>query len=73
MPYRGRIKNGMVILDEAIPLPEGTPVTVEPIVAEKSAETRPSGGSWKGIFRDTGPVPSEADIAEMRREVWPRS
>jgi hypothetical protein len=28
---------------------------------------------WKGVFRDTGPVPSEEDIEKMRREVWPQS
>ena len=28
MTYRGRIKNGVVVLDEAIPLPEGVEVEV---------------------------------------------
>ena len=73
MPYRGRIKNGMVILDEVIPLPEGTPVIIEPVVTENRAENRATGRNWKGIFHDTGPVPTEADIAEMRREAWPQS
>ena len=29
MTYRGRIKNGMAVLDTRIPLPDGTPVRVE--------------------------------------------
>jgi predicted DNA-binding antitoxin AbrB/MazE fold protein len=28
MTYRGRIKNGVVVLDEKVPLPEGTEVEV---------------------------------------------
>jgi hypothetical protein len=31
MAYRGRIKNGVVVLDEPMPLPEGTEVSIEPI------------------------------------------
>ncbi len=40
MPYRGHIENGMVVLDEIIPLPEGTVVTVEPMEQEPSAVGR---------------------------------
>ena len=38
-----------------------------------SNQTPVSRRQWKGIFGDTGPVPGEADIEEMRREAWPRS
>jgi len=31
MVYRGRIKNGAVVLDEKVSLPDGTEVRVEPI------------------------------------------
>ena len=31
MPYRGHVENGVVVLDEAQPLPEGTEVNVEPV------------------------------------------
>jgi hypothetical protein len=31
MNYRGRIENGMVVLDQPLPLPDGTPVRVEAI------------------------------------------
>lgn len=33
MSYQGHIKNGLVIFDEPISLPEGTPVRVEPIAS----------------------------------------
>ncbi len=29
MPYKGHVKNGVIVLDEAIPLEEGLTVTVE--------------------------------------------
>jgi hypothetical protein len=31
MPFRGHIKNRVVVLDEAVDLPEGTEVLVEPV------------------------------------------
>lgn len=31
MTYRGRVKNGVVVLEGDVQLPEGTPVTVEPV------------------------------------------
>jgi len=73
MAYRGHIENGTVVLDEPVAVPEGTAVTVEPVVAENRGEGGASRRNWRGIFRNTGPVPSEADIADMRREAWPGS
>jgi len=73
MAYRGHIENGTVILDEPVDVPEGTAVTVEPIPTEHRAEGVASRRNWKGIFHNTGPVPNEADIANMRREAWPNS
>ena len=31
MTYRGRVKNGVIVLDDPTPLPEGTEVCVEPL------------------------------------------
>ncbi len=31
MGFQGHIKKGMVVVDEPLPLPDGTPVVVEPI------------------------------------------
>jgi hypothetical protein len=73
MPYRGHIENGAVVLDEPADIPEGTAVTVEPVAAGNRAERGVSRWNWKGVYRNSGPVPSEVDIAEMRREVWPGS
>lgn len=33
MSFAGHIENGMVVLDHPVPLPDGTPVRVEPITA----------------------------------------
>jgi hypothetical protein len=37
MTYHGRVKNGVIVLDEPVPLPEGTEVKIEPVepVTEK--------------------------------------
>jgi len=40
MPYCGHIENGAVVLDEVLPLPEGTAVTVEPAKQEPGAGAR---------------------------------
>ena len=34
MMYRGHVKNGMVVLDDAVTLPEGIPVQVHCLVRE---------------------------------------
>ena len=73
MAYRGHVLNGVVVLDEPVSLANGAPVVVE--LLEDGTGTQ-SGGvrrQWKGIFRDTGPVPTDEDIAKMRREAWPHS
>ena len=36
MIYRGHVKNGVVVLDEKVSLPEGTEVSVEPVPATTS-------------------------------------
>jgi hypothetical protein len=37
MSIRGHVKDGAVILDSPLPLPDGTPVRVEPELSEKIA------------------------------------
>jgi hypothetical protein len=46
MTYRGHVKNGVVVLDEQISLPEGAEVEVSP----KVAETQPP--TWAEVFKD---------------------
>jgi len=43
MPYRGHIENGVVVLDESVPLPEGAEVTVDMCdrAASEQEEDRP--------------------------------
>lgn len=70
MPYYGQFKNGVIVLNEPVKLQEGTLVKVEPVASQEQAKnTYPR--EWKGIFRNTGPVPTEEDIRQMRKEAWP--
>jgi hypothetical protein len=71
MVYHGHIENGVVVLEDADGLPEGAKVTVkldDSIAVPGDTQT---GRDWKGIYRGMGPVPTEEDIREMRREAWP--
>ncbi len=34
MTYRGRVKNGVIVLDDSAALPEGTEVEIEPVNGE---------------------------------------
>lgn len=72
MTYRGRVQNGVVVLEGAPPLREGTVVTVAPLV-ESSAEPRP--GTPEAILRHAGTWegdPAEIDrlLAELREMKW---
>jgi hypothetical protein len=42
MTYRGRIKNGVVVFDRSVELPEGAEVYVSPAPTEKPAGHRPT-------------------------------
>jgi hypothetical protein len=51
--YRGHIRNGVVVLDIGTPLPEGTPVSVEPLETSAPAPGAPKAvlevaGTWHG-------------------------
>jgi hypothetical protein len=49
MTFRGHVKNGVIVLDEAAQLPEGTEVRVEAVAASTSEKRPPRvGGQWKG-------------------------
>lgn len=39
MTYRGRVKNGVVVLESGVRLQEGMDVRVEPVEAEKAADS----------------------------------
>lgn len=71
MVYRGHVENGVVVLDNSARLPEGTRVSVEPVEDVARSKMPGQGRVWKGVYRHSGPVPTDEDIAGMRREVWP--
>ena len=64
MGYRGRVKNGTVVVDEPLPLPEGTEVTIAP--AEQPATMPGSGGAAEALRGLAGLFPAE-DIEEIER------
>jgi hypothetical protein len=45
MSFQGHIEKGMVVFDEPLPLPDGTPVLVEPI-------TTSAGAFWQSYSLD---------------------
>ena len=46
MTYRGRVKNGVIVLDAPVALPEGTEVEVLPTGEDLSEPT------WAEVFKD---------------------
>ncbi len=72
MTYIGHIENGSVVLDVPVLLPEGSSVCVR--VMSQPAGPAPAHAArrnWRGAYRNSGPVPNNDDIAQMRREAWP--
>lgn len=72
MTYRGRVQNGVVVLEGSPPLEDGTVVNVEPL-AENAREPRP--GTAAAILRHAGTWagdPGEIDrlLAELREMKW---
>lgn len=67
MTVRGHVKNGVIVLDESVPLPEGAYVQVEVLSPVEPLLSSPArqGGWWKGkveIAPDFDELPDE--IAE---------
>lgn len=56
MAIRGRVKNGVVVLESADDLPEGTEVTVRPVKARRkpAAGSKRRGPLRKGLLRFAG-------------------
>jgi hypothetical protein len=58
MVYRGQVKNGVIVLDEAVKLPEGARVTIEetPILHEETGPTLAETlGEFIGMAKDLPP------------------
>lgn len=47
MTYRGKIKNGAVVMDEPVPLPDGVEVEIVPA---SNGQTLPP--TWGEVFKD---------------------
>ncbi len=66
MVVRGRVKGGVVVLDESASLPEGTVVRVEP-VEDRAAPERPGRGAEtpSADSEDAKAPEGEQSLAEM--------
>ena len=60
MVYRGHVKNGAVVLDDAARLPEGVAVAVQVVDQTPSEEIHPD------IARFSGVLPADLDAKETR-------
>ena len=60
MNYRGRVRDGVVVLDPGIELPDGLEVVIEPLEAT-SGPASPS--SFLGMMRNGVPVFPRSDSA----------
>jgi hypothetical protein len=54
MTYRGRIKNGVVVLERKAKLPEGTSVRVEPVSSPVKKPARTNGKPAYGLLKFAG-------------------
>jgi uncharacterized lipoprotein YbaY len=71
MTYKGHIKNGIVVLDQAVALPEGAEVSVDVVDAQHPATLAES---LKGVIGKATGLPSDASSQKHHYLYWqPRS
>ncbi len=63
MVYEGTIQNGVVIFSAAVPLPDGTPVRVEPVVAH-TAKKGVGDADIDPVFR-MGELAGDAGVPDL--------
>jgi hypothetical protein len=54
MTYRGRVSGGVVVLEKPGVLPEGTSVSVAPVMGGRKAAKRKRGEPWRSLLRHAG-------------------
>jgi hypothetical protein len=64
MTYRGHVENGVVLLDDPVRLPDGTEVSVRPVVGSHPGQSEPSGAADSSSFWQ--PL-SIAELAEQQQ------
>src|SRR5436190_19640261 len=70
MTYRGHIHNGVVVLDERPDLPDGTPVSVQPLDGANRSPGTPQSvlevaGTWRGEAGELDRL-----FEELRKDKW---
>jgi hypothetical protein len=65
MVLRGHIENGVVVFSEPVPLPNGTPVQVEPVAPETAGdESSSTNGDGHFLRQYQGVIGSVDDLPE---------
>lgn len=66
MTYRGIVKNGVIVLDDDTPLPDGTMVEVAPLGNKtKSLAEHPAFGIWRERKDMSDPVEASRRLREQ--------
>ena len=68
MTYRGRIRNGNVVLDDGPALPEGTEVLVQPVQAAADTPAPAGGTVWQKLADLTGTAQGLPDDLPERHD-----
>ena len=63
MTYRGHVKNGVVLIDDPISLPDGTPVSVHSLADSSSGQPEDRDVVGSAFWQ----VPSAAELAEQQQ------
>lgn len=75
MIIRGRFRNGVIVPDESVDLPDGTTVRIEVINAEPQKSAPRCGGLWKGrivVADDFDALPCDLGDAFGMSSIEPR-
>ena len=57
MRYRGKIKDGVVVREKGISLPQGADVSVEPIISQATIAVAKSPVIWERLLKLAGSAP----------------
>jgi hypothetical protein len=69
MEFQGTVRQGVVVFEGKLPLPDGTPVRVVP--ADGPAAHRATRGiarRMRGFLKTSGPAPTDEDVDRLRFE-----
>ncbi len=63
MTYRGHVQNGVVLIDDPVRLPDGTEVSVRPVMDSRPGQPEPGGAADSSFWQSL----SVAELAEQQQ------